>query len=58
MLISLAVGIIMTMVGYTFGVANGRKQGMTAMGTLIVKSIQHDPEKAIEVIREKFSAKN
>lgn len=58
MLISLAVGFIMTIVGYTFGAASGRKQGMMMMGNLIMKSIQHDPEKAIEVIREKFSAKN
>jgi hypothetical protein len=58
MLITVVVGILMTYVGYIFGRASGRKQGIAMMGTLIVKSIQHDPEKAIEVIREKFSAKN
>lgn len=58
MLITVTVGILMTFVGYVFGRANGRKQGIVMMGSLIVKSIEHDPEKAIEVIREKFNAKN
>jgi hypothetical protein len=58
MIISVVVGVLMTYVGFIFGRASGRKQGIVMMGNLIVKSIEHNPEKAIEVIREKFSAKN
>lgn len=39
MLITVVVGLLMSFVGYTFGRAKGRKQGVAMMGTLIVKSI-------------------
>lgn len=58
MLITVVVGILMMFVGFIFGRASGRKQGMILMANVVSASIKSNPERAIEVIREKFNAKN
>lgn len=58
MLIAMVVGILMTFVGYIFGKASGKKQGAIMMASIVASAIKNNPEGAIDMIREKFNAKN
>lgn len=54
MIITLIVGLLMTFVGYVFGNSRGQKVGATKMAILISKSIEVDPQAAIDNIKKVY----